>query len=335
MCPFRQCDKKFTVKSTFTSHVSRQHKDYSEGILVESIASTSSTSDRYDESCDTQLESPSQSSDEDMEVYSERADEGEFVRHLALFYLKLQAKLLLPSSTIQTIIEHYQEIHDINQSHLLSKLNEKLTSLGLSEADINTVIDTLRNEDLHRASNTHTLKTDHKRKTFFKSNFNYVEPLSIYFGQNESGKECFGQYVPVKNTIQSLLSSESVMEQLQQAKTRVQPDNVLQDVWDGTIIEKNLLLNHMAPSLGVILYQDSFEVVNPLGSGRKKHKILAVYLTLANILPYNRSSIDHMQLVLLCREQDYKYFGQDLVFGPFMKDLKELELNGITEPCVS
>jgi len=136
--------------------VSRQHKDYSEGILVESIASTSSTGDRNDEGCDTQLENPSQSSDEDMEVYPERADEGEFVRHLALFYLKLQAKLLLPSSTIQTIIEHYQEIHDINQSHLLSKLNEKLTSLGLSEADINTVIDTLKNEDLHRASNTHT-----------------------------------------------------------------------------------------------------------------------------------------------------------------------------------
>lgn len=152
----------------------------------------------------------------------------------------------------------------------------------------------------------------------------------MYFGQNESGKECFGQYVPVKNTIESLLSSESVMEQLQQAKTRVQPENVLQDVWDGAIIEKNLLLNHTAPLLGVILYQDSFEVVNPLGSGRKKHKILAVYLTLANILPFNRSSIDHVQLVLLCREQVYKYFGQDLVFGSLVKDLKELELNGVT-----
>ncbi len=240
--------------------------------------------------------------------------------------------MLLPSSTIQTIIEHYQEIHDINQSHLLSKLNQKLTSLGLSEADRNTVIETLKNEDLHRTTNIHTLKTDHKRKTFFKSNFNYVEPVSIYFGQNESGKECFGQYVPVKKTIESLLSSETVREQLQQAKNSIQPDNVLQDVWDGTNIEKNLLLNQTASSLGVILYQDSFEVVNPLGSGRKKHKILAVYLTLANIEPYNRSSVDQMQLVLLCREQDYKYFGQDLVFGSLVKDLKDLELNGVILP---
>lgn len=125
------------------------------------------------------------------------------------------------------------------------------------------------------------------------------------------------------------MSSESVREQLQQVKTRVQPDNIIQDLWDGTNIENNLLLKHTASSLGIILYQDAFEVVNPLGSGKKKHKILAVYLTLANILPHNRSSTDQMQLVLLCREQDYKYFGQDLVFGSLVKDLKGLELNGV------
>lgn len=82
-------------------------------------------------------------------------------------------------------------------------------------------------------------------------------------------------------------------------------------------------------SLGLILYQDSFEVVNPLGSGKKKHKVLAVYLTLTDILPYNRSSIDQMQLVLLCREQDFKYFGVDKVFAPLIEDLKILEERGV------
>lgn len=36
-----------------------------------------------------------------------------------------------------------------------------------------------------------------------------------------------------------------------------------------------------------------------------------------------------MQLVLLCREQDFKFFGQDLVMGQLIKDLKDLELSGI------
>lgn len=46
-------------------------------------------------------------------------------------------------------------------------------------------------------------------------------------------------------------------------------------------------------------------------SAKKKHKIVGVYFTLANFEPFYRSSVDHLQLLLLCREQDFKYFGQE------------------------
>ncbi len=61
-----------------------------------------------------------------------------------------QAKLLLPSSVIQTIIEDIQEIHDISQSHLLFKLKEKLVTLGVSEADTSNVTNVLKTEDLFK-----------------------------------------------------------------------------------------------------------------------------------------------------------------------------------------
>lgn len=96
---------------------------------------------------------------------------------------------------------------------------------------------------------------------------------------------------------------------------------MLRDVWDGTDIENNKMFEQQS-SLGLILYQDAFEVVNPLGSGKRKHKVLAVYATLANILPHNRSNIDHMQLVLLCKEQDFKYFGRELMFASLIKCTK-------------
>lgn len=86
----------------------------------------------------------------DQDVCSETADEGLFTKHLALFYLKLQAKLLLPSSVIQTIIEDFQNVHDISQSHLLYKLNEKLVTIGVPEAEIKNVIDVVKREDLFR-----------------------------------------------------------------------------------------------------------------------------------------------------------------------------------------
>lgn len=39
-----------------------------------------------------------------------------------------------------------------------------------------------------------------------------------------------------------------------------------------------------------------------------------------------------MQLVLLCREEDFKYFGLDKVFNPLIKDLKDIEVSGINLP---
>lgn len=35
-------------------------------------------------------------------------DEEQFLKNLALFYLRMQAKLLIPATTIQTIIEEYR-----------------------------------------------------------------------------------------------------------------------------------------------------------------------------------------------------------------------------------
>lgn len=39
-----------------------------------------------------------------------------------------------------------------------------------------------------------------------------------------------------------------------------------------------------------------------------------------------------MKLVLLCKEQDFKHFGQDLVMGPHVKDLKNLGVSGFDLP---
>lgn len=102
-----------------------------------------------------------------------------------------------------------------------------------------------------------------------------------------------------------------------------QPEQTLQHIWD---VADNSLFQSDPKSLGLILYEDAFEVANPLGSGKKKHKVLAVYFSLT---PHNGSNVDQMQLALLCREQDYKYFGHDKLFSSLIRDLKDLEENGV------
>lgn len=82
-------------------------------------------------------------------------------------------------------------------------------------------------------------------------------------------------------------------------------------------------------ALQIILYKVSFEFVNPLGSEKNKHKILAVYYSLGNLHPYNRSKVNTLQLVLVIIKSYYKMFGQTKVFNPLIQDLKTLKSEGI------
>lgn len=78
----------------------------------------------------------------------------------------------------------------------------------------------------------------------------------------------------VKQTIDSLFHCQSVQEQYKQVHSSIGSKDILKDVWDGKNMAENVLFQTESSSLSLILYQDAFEVVNPLGSGKKKHKIL-------------------------------------------------------------
>lgn len=66
---------------------------------------------------------------------------------------------------------------------------------------------------------------------------------------------------------------------------------------DGQTFKSNKLKN--PGRLKLILYQDAFEITSPVGKKKQKkpHKILAVYLSLANFPAHVRSNADHMSLV--------------------------------------
>lgn len=75
----------------------------------------------------------------------------------------------------------------------------------------------------------------------------------------------------------------------------------------------------------IILFQDAFEICNPLGSAKSKYKIIGVYLTLGYLPSYMRSKTDSIKLVELCKEKIVKKFGCDLFFKNIIQDLKILE----------
>lgn len=53
-------------------------------------------------------------------------DSQSYLRNMCLFYLKLQGQLLIPASTIRTIVEEMQNVHDLGQAYTITKVSSLL-----------------------------------------------------------------------------------------------------------------------------------------------------------------------------------------------------------------
>jgi hypothetical protein len=332
-CPFNKCNKTFTVKSSFTSHISRIHREPSASDLCDKVTKPVEIP-LEDVSLVSAVNVDLMNYDTDMEiddcsVSCPVTDTSQLMRSLALFYLKLQAKLLLPASTIQSIVDEMETYHTLGLSVGLKNMSEKLASLNLPETFVKDIISDMLNNNPFKMCTAGELRSHQTRQTFYKRNFKFVSPKEIYLGTDENKIARFAQYVPIKESIMALFADASVKSAYRNTYFTERADSILRDVTDGRAFRGNAFFAQNLGALRIILYQDSFEVANPLGSGKKKHKILAVYFSLANFPPHMRSSVDQIQLVLLCRESDFKWFGQEIVFSELIGDLQSLEDIGL------
>ncbi len=103
---------------------------------------------------------------------------------------------------------------------------------------------------------------------------------------------------------------------------------------DGTHFKENTFLSEEELRLSLLLYCDDFEICNPLGTSRKKHKVTAVYWVLADIPCVLRSALSSIYLAVLCKADDVKKFGYPQVLEPLLNDLKSFKENGLFVPCL-
>ncbi|XP_053090662.1 uncharacterized protein LOC113534621 [Pangasianodon hypophthalmus] len=98
---------------------------------------------------------------------------------------------------------------------------------------------------------------------------------------------------------------------------------------DGQYFNENSLLKRDEFTIALGLYIDDFEIANPLGTSKLKHKMCAVFWVIANIPAKYRSTLNSIQLALLCNISTVKKCGYAKVLQPLFYDLKLLEQNGV------
>ncbi|KAK3929621.1 Zinc finger protein 76 [Frankliniella fusca] len=316
-CPFRPCDKKYSVLSSFTGHLSRNHRSESVGEPEVPLQNFSTVG--HDEFEFEDLSDPS-TPNEDSTVPENFADL--YLNNLAQFFLKLETKFMVPASTVQYIVSEMTNIDQLGTDIVLKEIRDNLINLGLDNEKVNKIVSQLSNPYPQASSK---LAADYLRKKFFHKLPGYVPAKEIILDVGDSGKKRVFHYIPVDSSLKAFLSDKSIASVLLddlQTKAKL----VFQDFYNGSVFQKNQFFKENPDALVIILYQDEFEVVCPIGSAKNKYKILAVYYSLGNLPPHLHSNPKNIQLVALCRK---KYFNPDKVFGIIVNDLIKLEKEGV------
>ena len=173
-----------------------------------------------------------------------------------------------------------------------------------------------------------SLDSGFKRLQYLKSNFKYVEPEEILLNPNgvEKRKEprAVMDYVPIIETVRNLVQDSTFLEVTENMINDKSMADI-KDVKDGMIYKQNIYFKDNPEAMTLLLYSDGVELVNPLGAGRGKHKIIQIFLTFGEIPKYQRSKIDRIQLVAVLKEKLVKQFGFQKVYQRIVEDLKHLE----------
>lgn len=168
-----------------------------------------------------------------------------------------------------------------------------------------------------------SLSTSCRRASYTKREFGIVEPVEFVISENKQTVV----YIPVLKMLQALLNKEEILHKALKCNTGgVQGYNTFRD---GSCFKENTLLVEEKNAIALGLYIDDFEVVNPLGTSKTKHKICAVYWVLLNLASKFRSSLKCMQLALLCKANTVKACGYSEVLWPLLYDLEVLEKHGV------
>ena len=134
-------------------------------------------------------------------------------------------------------------------------------------------------------------------------------------------------HVPLLDSLKTLLFNTDVLSEV--LNPHFETDGVLHDFCDGLLYKSHPMFSVDSKSLQIIAYYDELEVVNPIGSYVKKHKLGCLFFTLGNIRPKYRSSLKAINLVSLSKHENISKYGMDTFLSPFVEDLKVLYCDGI------
>ena len=259
----------------------------------------------------------------DLSSESDVDDNEEDKRREAAYVIKLKAGHKLGRSALEEILQSTNRLLQDKLNVIKQKVKVEL------ERDHPDIDKCFQNTQLFEH-----VSTEYKQRKYFKNTFGYVEPIPVRLGERLvntrsrtghyklSQKVSKGYIVPFLDQLRAFLSLPEIQDVLNHENAT--HETLLLDIADGEYCQESEFLQQHPNALLFDLYTDDFEIVNPIGSHRKKHKLTAFYWTLLNVPPAYRSKLSYIQLAAIAKTQHLKKFGTEELLKDLVKSLKSL-----------
>lgn len=326
-CVFKNCNFKTNIYGTFASHRNRKHTPHSLDEFKDEVIKRYENPSQADQCSDGVNQEGEQSDIDEIRDYDVRVLPKLIERSLAHLMLKLESSFHVPNQCIDELVE---ELHFISHSASAPIMKDILQScLKRHNCEIDETIVSEMVNDICGANPISSalcddgpLSSAFKRRKYFNEHFSVVEPIEYVLSRESSF-----QYVPILKSLLQVFSKKDIQDLiLSEAEAQ---RTVYKLFHDGTFYKTNELFSGSDLTIALNLYVDDFEICNPLGTSRKKHKITAVYWVLADVPSLLRSELNSIFLAILCKAEDVKRFGYSAVLEPLLKDLVYLEEEGL------
>ncbi|KAK6488872.1 hypothetical protein HHUSO_G7827, partial [Huso huso] len=154
-----------------------------------------------------------------------------------------------------------------------------------------------------------------------------VEPVEYMLGYDTAGNKESFQYIPLIDVLKLILTNRDIWQQIQQRGES--SEEAINDFCDGSIYKSHEFFTSAETLLRIHLYNDEFEVINPLGSNKLIHKVSGFYFVLGNLLPKYRLKLKNIHTVILVRNQLVKKYGYESIVEPLVCDILRLHVEGV------
>lgn len=160
------------------------------------------------------------------------------------------------------------------------------------------------------------LISDVNISAILQDHYNYIGPVEFSFPNTRDKL----YYVSIQETITSVSKNNDLLAYLKY----ISPNSSLFSTKHYTD-----LLHLADKAIYIKLYMDEFEVCNPIGISRKKHKLVALYFSILNFPEEINSKLKTIHLICLGKQELYNHVGSTEFLKPLLDELNHLYLKGM------